>query len=205
MQTFSAGIAANASLYQLTSADSAAISAAVNSFDLALQVASNPSTRTPVAIGAKDDARTAAEQICRQFAGVIKHNAGISDPDKQAIGVRPVNNSREPIECPQTSPLLNIIAATPGTQTLRYSDSMTPDSPAKPFGASDILLFVAIGTAPVTNPASAQFYGKFTKNPLAVNFNAADNGKQATYFARWASRRGQVGPWSNPISMAIAA
>lgn len=205
MQTFASGIAANVALYQLTAPDSTAISAAVNLFDTTLATANNPATRTPVSVGAKDDARTAAEQICRQFAGVIKHNAGISDPDKQAIGVRPINNSREPIECPQTSPLLAIIAATPGTQTLRYSDSMTPDSPAKPFGASEIQLFRAIGTTPAVDPNSAAFYGKFTKNPVAVNFNPADNGKQATYFARWASRRGQVGPWSNPISMAIAA
>ena len=51
-------------------------------------------------VAQKDDARTSAEQICRQFAILIKYNAGISDPDKIAIGVRPVNNSREPIECP---------------------------------------------------------------------------------------------------------
>jgi hypothetical protein len=82
---------------------------------------------------------------------------------------------------------------------------MTPDSPAKPFGASELQLFRAVGTTPATDPNAAQFYGKFTKNPMAINFNPADNGKQATYFARWASRRGEVGPWSNPISMAIAA
>lgn len=48
-----------------------------------------------------------------------------------------MNPNREPIECPQTCPLLNVIAATPGAQTLRYADSMTPDSPAKPFGATE--------------------------------------------------------------------
>jgi hypothetical protein len=207
MQTFASGISAAPAIYMLSSADAAAINSAVAGFDTTLQIASNPATRTPVSVNAKDDARTAATQICRQFAILIKYNAGISDPDKIAIGVRPVNPSREPVECPQTSPLLNIIAATPGNQTLRYADSMTPDSPAKPFGASEIQLFRAIAPAatPITDPAAAQFYGKFTKNPLSINFNAADNGKQATYFARWASRRGEVGPWSTPISMAIAA
>jgi hypothetical protein len=205
MQTFAAGIQANSALYMLTGPDSAAITAAVNAFDTALATATNPATRTAVTIAVKDDARTAATQICRQFAALIRVNAGISDPDKIAIGVRPINPSREPIECPQTSPLLNIIAATPGKQTLRYADSMTPDSPAKPFGASELQLFRAIGAAPATDPGAASFYGKFTRNPVAVNFNAADNGKQATYFARWASRRGEVGPWSAPISLAIAA
>ncbi|HEY7115789.1 MAG TPA: hypothetical protein VH475_04330 [Tepidisphaeraceae bacterium] len=205
MQAFAAGIAANPPLYMLTTPDATAISAAVSAFDTALAASSNPATRTPVTIAAKDGARAAGESICRQFAILIKYNAGVSDPDKIAIGVRPVNPAREPIDCPQTSPLLNVIAATPGQQTLRYADSMTPDSPAKPFGASELQLFVAIGTAAVTDPAQATFYGKFSRNPVAVDFAAADNGKQATYFARWASRRGQTGPWSLPVTMAIAA
>jgi hypothetical protein len=183
MQTFSAGISANPSLYLLTAPDAATIAAAVHEFDLALAESSDPATRTAVTVAQKDDSRTAAEAVCRQFAILIKYNAGISDPDKIAIGVRPVNPSREPIECPQTSPLLNVIAATPGVQTLRYADSTTP----------------------ITDPEAARFYGKFTRNPIGVDFEAADNGKQATYFARWASRRGETGPWSLPVTMAIAA
>jgi hypothetical protein len=136
----------------LTAPDAAAIAAAVAAFDTALTTANNPATRTAVTVAAKDDARTAAEQICRQFAILIKFNAGISDPDKIAIGVRPVNPNREPINAPATSPLLNIIAATPGKQTLRYADSLTPDSPAKPAGASELLLFRAIAPLPRRSP-----------------------------------------------------
>ena len=55
------------------------------------------------------------------------------------------------------------------------------------------------------DPEQAQFYGAFKKNPVAVGFDPADDGKVATYFARRASRRGDVGPWSLPVSMRIAA
>ena len=205
MQTFSAALSANPALYMLTGPDAATVASAVGAFDSALTLSSDPNTRTPVNIALKDDTRTAAEQICRQFAILIKFNAGISDPDKIAIGVRPVNPNREPIECPQTSPLLNVIAATPGAHTLRYADSLTPDSPAKPFGASELQLWVAIGTTPVTDPEAGQFYNKFTRNPVTVAFSNADNAKLATYFGRWASRRGEVGPWSAPVTLAIAA
>lgn len=118
MQAYSSGITANPALYLLTAPDAVAIAAAVNAFAAALTIANNPSTRTPVSIATKDDARTAAEQICRQYATLIKYNAGISDPDKIAIGVRPVNPSRDPINAPATSPLLNVIAATPGSQII---------------------------------------------------------------------------------------
>jgi len=205
MEAFAAGISANAPLYGLSAADAAGIQAAVDAYATALTVATTPSTRTEVTINDKNNARNAAEQICRQFAILIKFNDGISDGDKIAIGVRPVNNSREPINVPDTSPLLSIIAATPGAQTLRYSDTFTPDSAAKPFGAANLQLFVAVADDEVDDPALASFQGAHTRNPIGVGFTAPDDGKVATYFARWASRKGEVGPWSLPISMRIAA
>ncbi|MCC6682206.1 MAG: hypothetical protein IT445_14995 [Phycisphaeraceae bacterium] len=205
MQAFSGGITASPSTYMLSVSDATAISSAVDAYATALATATDPNVRTPVNVNIKDTTRNAAEQICRQYAILIKNNGGISDASKIAIGVRPVNPSREPIPCPQTSPLLNVVAATPGAHTVRYVDSMTPSTVAKPFGATELQLFIAIADAPTTDEDAAVFYGKFTKNPIGVAFAPGDDGKVATYFARWASRRGDVGPWSLPISMRIAA
>lgn len=205
LNTFAAGITANPGLYQQAPADAAAIQAAVDAFEAAYLVAIDPATRTPVSVSNKDETRNSAEQICRQYAKLIKYNGGISNQDKIAIGVPPVNTDREPIECPQTSPLLNVIASTPGAQTLRYADSMTPDSASKPVGAASLQLFVAIGDEIIADPDQAKFVGAFTKNPISVGFVPADNGRQATYYARWASRKGEIGPWSAPVTLAIAA
>jgi len=205
MTVFAAGLTNHSAVYMVSAADALAVTNAVNAFGDALAITQDPATKTKVTVAAKDDARVSAEQICRQFAMLIKENAGISDPDKIAIGVRPQNDSREPIPAPDTSPLLNIIAATPGAQTLRYSDSMTPDTGRKPYGAISLQLFCAIGETPATNENAATFLGAYTKNPIGVGFDPADDGKVATFFARWQSRRGDVGPWSLPISMRIAA
>jgi len=205
LESFSANINGNLAAYQLQAADGLAIQSAVQSFASALAASSNDATRTPAAVNLKDQTRNSAEQICRQYAILIKYNAGISDQAKIDAGVRPVNPDRNPVPQPATSPLLDIIAATPGVHTVRYSDSMTPDSRAKPNGSSDLLLFVAVADSNQTDPANASFVGKFTKNPIAVTFDAADNGKQATYFARWSNRKGQMGPWSIGVSLAIAA
>ena len=101
--------------------------------------------------------------------------------------------------------MLNVVAATFGTHTLRFADSLSPESAAKPFGASEVQLFVAVAETPIFDPLVGRFYNKFTKNPVAVAFVSADNGKQASYFGRWAGRRGDVSPWSNPVTLAIAA
>jgi hypothetical protein len=205
MQTFSAGITASPATYNLVAADATAIAAAVSAFASAQAIAVDPATRTKVTVNQKDAARASAEELCRQYAAGIKVNAGISDANKIAIGVRPINPTRTPIPAPTTSPLLNIVAATPGVQTLRYADSATPDSGKKPFGAIQLQLFVVTGTAAVTDPDAAAFLAAHTRNPVEVPFSSADDGKVATYFARWATRTGEVGPWSLPVSMRIAA
>jgi hypothetical protein len=205
LKNFAGVIAAKPSVYQLSPGDAATIQAAVDEYEAALGDANDPSTRTPVNIALKDSARNSAVQLCRQYASVIKVNAGISDASKIALGTRPVNNGRTPIHVPASSPLLNILAATPGAQTLLYADANAPKKAAKPFGATQIQIFVAVGTSPITDPDDAEFYGAFTKNPIGVGFGPDDDGKVATYFARWASRRGDTGPWSLPVSMRVAA
>jgi hypothetical protein len=205
MEAFAGGISANPSLYMLSPADAASIQNAVDSYAAAFALAKNPATATRVTVCDKDQARTATEQICRRFCSLIKFNAGVSDPDKLAIGVRPLNRGRRPINCPMTSPLVKIQAATPGRQTLFFSDSLSPDSRGKPFGAIHLQLFVAMGDTGSASPESARFYGTFTRNPISVQFTHEDDGKVASYFARWASRRNQVGPWSAPVSMRVAA
>jgi hypothetical protein len=205
LQAFASGLSASPSTYQISSAEAAAIQNAVDAFAAAFADATEPSTRTPVTVAVKDEARNAAEQLCRQFAIMIKNNAGISNPEKIAIGVRPINPNREARTCPQTSPTLNVVAATPGTHTLRFADSLDPETRGKPFGATELQLFVAVQDDPVNDWNEAKFVGKFTRNPMSVTFQPADNGKQATYFARWAGQRGDTGPWSGPVTMAIAA
>lgn len=204
MQNFARHISAGPSVYMLSAADAAGIQGAVDAFAAAYAVAMDPNARTKVSVAKKDEARNAAEQLCRQYYSLIKPNAGVSDADKIAIGVNPVNRGRTRVNCPQTLPALSILAATFGTHTLRYKDSLA-DGSGKPFGATQLQLFVAIGDQRVGDPKEAAFYRGFTINPMGVAFDAKDDGKLATYFGRWASRRGDVGPWSLPVSMRIAA
>jgi hypothetical protein len=205
LNTFSAGVNANLATYFLSAVDGTTISGAVALFAAKYAVAIDPATRTKVAVQEKDEARNDATAICRQYAQQIKMNAGISDPDKIAVGIPPINETRTPRNVPDSSPLVNCLGATPGSHTLRYADSATPDRPAKPFGAQNIQIWVAIKETATVNEDEAQFYGAFTRNPISVGFAPEDDGKMATYFARWAGGDGQVGPWSLPVSMRIAA
>lgn len=118
--------------------------------------------------------------------------------------VREPRAKPRPVACPQTSPLINIMGIAPGSHTLRFADSRTPYSGAKPFGATELQVFVAISDKAEAQISEARYYGKFTKNPAIIEFDARHDGKIATYYARWVSRRGENGPWSLPVVMRIA-
>ena len=201
---FAAAMVANYGLYSLSQAEAQSIKEAVDDFVAKFAISSSEATRTKGSVANKNEARNVAEVLCRQYAMQIKDNLGIPNAAKIAAGVRPINPTREPIECPQSWPVLNVLGNTPGVQTLKYIDSVT-EKGAKPFGATELQLMVAVtdeGEGPLEQ---AKFQGKFTRNPIAVPFTEADDGKVATYYARWVSARGEHGPWSLPASMRIAA
>ena len=176
MQAFADGISAAPALYQLSAVDAASIAGAVSAYAVALGIATNPATRTKTSVTDKDQARNAAEAICRQYANLIKYSAGISDADKQAIGVEPVNLSRDARECPQTSPSIIVVASTQGAQTLQFRDSINPESRGKPFGATELLLWVAVGETIAASHEAARFYGsRPAQSRPSTDTDAADD------------------------------
>jgi hypothetical protein len=205
MRHFVEALGLSPSTYLVGSGDVAAILAQVDGFDLALNIATAPSTRNSGSVADKNNARAAAMAMCRQYAKLIKFNAGISDQAKLDAGIRPPAVTSDPIECPLASPLLAVVAATNGAHTLGFQNSVDLSAKAKPFGAIALNLYRVIADEAQSDWNIAQHYGIFTRNPIAVAFDPEDNQKIATYFARWSSRRGGFSNWSSPVSMAIAA
>jgi hypothetical protein len=93
-QSFAKGISDDPARYMLAPAQAESIQGAVDRFVAAFKVATNEATRNKGTVINKDDARHIAEQLIRQYAMLIKGNAGIDDSDKINIGVPPVNRSR---------------------------------------------------------------------------------------------------------------
>lgn len=206
---FATLISALPSTYGLGPADAATIQGVVDAFVGALD-AYTPESRNATLVQAKNTAKQVMLGTCRTYASQIRLNPGVANDDKLALGLNLPNNSPTPIPAPETNPLLVVIGATPGSHTLRFADSNTPDKRSKPFGAVAINLYRSIGLEPVTDSSGALFYGSFTKQPVVSLFTAADAGKWCTYFGRWVTRSGpggqaQEGPFSGAASFIIPA
>lgn len=202
-QNFSTQIANSPATFGLAVPDAVAITAAFASWNLAYLKAVTPATRTKANVAEKDAQRAASTVTFRLYAQQIRANPGVTNENKSLLLINLPEADRTDIPAPSTSPLLAIVGATPFTHTIRFSDSNTPDTRGKPFGALQLELWRTIGIAPATDPATASYYGAATKQPFPSEFAPADVTKWCTYWGRWVTRRGLVGPWSLPVSMVV--
>lgn len=200
---FSDLISAAPGTYGLVAGDATAIQNANNTYAAAQALVDSPATKTATTVAAKNAAKNAAIGIYRTYASQIRLNAGVSNADKLALGLNLPNNSPSPVPAPTSSPIIAIIGSTPGQHTIRFADSNTPDKRAKPQGVISLQLFRTLAVGAATNPDAALLLGAFTKQPLAVDYDAGDAGKVSTLWARWATRTGLVGPWSSAVTAIV--
>jgi hypothetical protein len=204
LSNFSTLISQDAQKYGLEPSDAAVIANLLASYSAAYQVVQAPSTRTPSAVAQKDALKASAVASCRVYAQMVKANQGVDNEDKIALGIHVNDPTPTPIPAPTTAPLLNIVSAFSGSHEIRYADELTPASRKKAPGAIQLELYVHVGANATADPELAKFVGAFTKNPIQHQFDAADANMTASYFARWRTQRGLVGPWSLPVAMGIA-
>lgn len=205
---FSTLITATPTAYGLTAPDATAIAAQNTIWQAALTVATDPSTRTPPAVAAKDAARVTAVAVVRPYAQRVKANPSVTNEQRSDLGLTIDSFPPTPIPQPTTAPVMVLISATPLVHQLRYYDSTTPTTKAKPYGVIGLEVRRAIGIAPAVDPSAAPYLGQWGKSPNLSVFSPGDPGKIATYFARWVTRSGpggvqQSGPWSTPLSVTV--
>lgn len=209
-QNFGATTAANPAAYGMTAPDAAAIVAAAAAFVAALAVLADPSTATPTAVTAKDEARATAETLCREWAAVIQADPDVTNPNRISAGLPVWKTTRTAIPAPVTYPNLGLRSLQPGWAEFGYQDSAVGVSgKAKPFGAVSMEVAVAYGVAPAVDPDAAVIVGAYTKSPFRLDFQPTQRGKIATIWGRWRTASGpggksQTGPWGPSTSVTVA-
>jgi len=188
-------------VYPVSPGEISAVGQVVERFAAALGTAREPTTRTTVAVTLKDAARQAAEDTCRPIYARIRLDKSVDDADKIAIGVRPMKASYGRLPAPDTAPLLSQGALTWSAYEIAYRTQHGVTGRAKPVGAAQLQVFRAVGETPARSVEQATYFRSVSRSPMRVEYTSADNGKVATYFARWVTRRGEVGPWSAPLSV----
>ena len=202
---FSALITASPTSYGLVAGDATAIASAVASFHSAYLAATNPTTRTKATIPPRTSRRPTSWAWSASYAATIRANRAVSDALKIGLGIHVRNTSPTPVPPPSTYPLLTIDSFNLGTLDLHANDQNTPDKKARPAGTIGMVLFSVVAADAATTPTGLEFHAFLTKPNFNNTFTPADSGKTVTYFARWTNGKGELGPWSPPVNIRIAA
>jgi len=202
---FQTKIAADPTDYTLTSSEATAITNAYNTWHAAYVAATTTSTRTAETIATKNIQKANMKAVLQSYGALIRPNTAVSDALKIGLGLRIRDVDPTPIPPPSTYPVLSVQGGGPLEQELRATDVTTPTRRARPAGTSGLLVFRAVAEAPIEDPGQADFLAVVGKTRLTTSFASGDNKKVATYFARWTNARGELGPWSAPVSKVIAA
>lgn len=198
-------IAASPTSYGLVSSDATAITSAYNAWHTAYLAATNETTRSKLTVMAKNEQRAIVLGLVRGYAATIRANKAVSNELKAGIGLHVPDTQPSPVPVPTTQPLLTVTGISQGLQQLNAADQLTPAKKAKPAGATGLLIFRTVAETAVSEPTDAEFVSFVTRAAFQSQFAPADNGKTATYFGRWTNGKGEMGPWSPPASMRIAA
>lgn len=205
LANFKTLIAATPIAYGLVAADGTAITTAFTNWHNAFLAVTNPATKTEATVATKNTQKAIILTLIRGYAATIRVNAAVSDALKIGLGLHIKDTQPTPVPAPTTKPVLVIAHMDQGFQDIRATDEATPNSRARAAGSAGMLLYRAVGTTAVNDPAQATFQGFLGKPQARSTFNSGDNGKTVTYFARWTNAKGEVGPWSQGLSVSIAA
>jgi hypothetical protein len=200
---FAATIAAAQADYKVTLAESTQIGVVTAAFNVALETATNPNTRTKATVAAKDQARATAELYVRPIATRISADPTISAELKTLAGVTLRNNGGTPVPAPVIAPQLGVRGIIPGMATI---EATNPDNSkkTKPEGVVGIEIAAVIGTAFTADPSAAVPQGTWTRGLISLPLAQSASGQKISLFARYATRTGpngqaQTGPWSAPL------
>lgn len=198
-------IAANPTSYGLSASDATAIGTAYTNWHAAYLAAIGPTTRNVSTIGTKNEQKAVVLGVVRGYAATIRANRAVSSALKSGLGLHVPTGTTTPVPPPATSPVLAFHGMRPGVQSVQATDETTPTHRGKPAGVAGLLLFRTVAAEPAVDAEAAHFLGFVTRADYTATYTTADTGKVATYFARWTNAKGEMGPWSSPLSMPIAA
>jgi hypothetical protein len=222
---FLAKISASPSTFGLTAEDATALLVAVSAFSAAVAECADPRTRTRVAIEERNAARAEMKRLIRPCVRQIQARRAsgggtITDGQLVALGLpaytHALGRSSFPADPPPTQPWVRLRATNRLRHTVVFSDAATPTRRAKPPSAAGALVFYTIADpAPAHAPSIPtpthtpdlsrwRFAGLATRNSADITYLPEDAGKTATIVARWYTKRGKLGPPSNPISVMVA-
>ena len=187
--------------YGLTAPQATAYAAKHTAFVTAYQTASNPDTRSPTNVLAKDMARSALVAEARMLARIVQATPAVTPEQKSELGLTVRDVEPSPIPAPDFAPAINILSAVGNMVNVRIYDPVNPTRRGKPLGVAGAAIFTHIGENPPADISAWTFEGNQSRTAFTINFPAGTAaGAKVWVTAFWFNAKLQRGPASAPAS-----
>lgn len=156
----------------------------------------------------KDAARRTLEAAARPITAFIQGYPKTNNADRATIGITIRDPHPGGVPAPSSKPLVIVGDGGRLTHTLRLVDESTPTRRARPRGAERAEVFVAFtptGTPAPADLSAFRYVQSVSDGSTVLSFEQPQGGMTAHYVARWVTRRGAIGPWSETASATVAA
>lgn len=175
----------------------------VNAYNAAV----NPTTRGPLTIQLKNDAKEAMLAQLRALGMQIQNRVATTNEQRITLGLTVPDPDPSPVPIPDTKPGIEIVRVSARTVTLRLKDVGNPDRRGKPDGVIGATILSYIGTSPPAQEDIAAW--KFEQNigriiDVDVTFPPdVESGSTVWFTSFWFNTRKDSGPATDPISTQI--
>jgi len=203
LQNFISAVSGNPATFGLVAADVGLLENAASVFDTTRAANDTAQSAAQAARSQKDAGRTTAEELVRSFVGRIQAHPGVTDANRSLLGITVRSGTRTAVGAPTSRPVGTIDTSQRLQHTVSFVDELTPNSRAKPDGASGCEIWVKVDGPPPADPSELRYLATDTRTPYVAGYDGAQGGKTAHYMLRWVSTRGETGPWSQTVSATI--
>lgn len=173
------------------------------SFTGLLQQATDPATRTPVLVAAKDTQRGILSGMLREAirSAVTAYRVGfMTGAQLTLLGIRIPDLSSTPVLAPVDAPLLGLESVTLGFVRLRVTqvyDAVPVSTRKFPVGYGGVELSMNVGGA-------GWVHRRLVKRVNVVeDVSDLANGSVVQCRVRYVTQTGLVGPWSDPVTASV--
>jgi len=187
----------------LVAADMTAITAGTTAWSTAYSTHVTAQAAAVSAREAKDGARRTYEQALRVLIARLQASPTVTDARRAAMNITVRSKDRTPSSAPTTRPVVSVDTSQRLRHVIQFMDEATPTKRARPAGVMGVEVWVKLGDAPPADAAECQFLALDSATPYLAEYPGAQAGKKAHYLLRWASTRGEKGPWSEVTSATI--
>ena len=153
----------------------------------------------------KNDRRKAAEAFVRPFIQQYLKFEPVTNEDRTAMNLHNRDTAHSTIGAPSTRALISDLKAPGGFRVeIRFQDEAAPSSHAIPYGYNGCVLHFTWGADKNAAYEALTQTRLMTRSPYVLALPPEAEGKFLSLALRWQNERGELGPWSEIMYIAVS-